>query len=92
MKWFVTVLASIVLAAGMSLTNSDTALAQEKSEPAFKPTQLEELLDKAGELSDKYKAIFRDLTAEEKRVFELYDEKTGKIKRQRRTVGSRRIS
>ncbi|MBO0858528.1 MAG: hypothetical protein J2P21_08705 [Chloracidobacterium sp.] len=62
------------------------ALAQNNSEPAFTAAQLEALLDKAGELSDKYKTIFRDLTAEEKRVFELYDEKTGKIKRQRQTV------
>jgi uncharacterized protein (UPF0248 family) len=84
MKWFASVLAGIFLAA--SLINSDEALAQEKRESALAPAQLEELLDKAGALSDKYKAIFRDLTAEEKRVFELYDEKAGKVKKRRRTV------
>ncbi len=86
MKWFVTVLAGIFLAAGMSLSNSDMALAQEKSELALTSAQLEELLDKASALCDKYRKLFRDLTAEEKRVFELYDQKTGRIKQQRQTV------
>jgi site-specific DNA-adenine methylase len=83
MRWVGTILARIFLAASMSLTNSNTALAQEKSESAFTLAQLEELLDKATALNEKYLTLFRDLTAEEKRAFELYDQKTGKIKDQR---------
>jgi hypothetical protein len=43
------------------------------------------LLDKANALSDKYRSLFRDLTAEEKRVFELY-KKTGELDTRRQTV------
>ena len=86
MRWFGTILALIFIVAGLSLACSNVALAQEKAESTFTPAQLEELLDKASALSDKYKALFRDLTAEEKREFELYDKKTGKIEKRRQTV------
>jgi hypothetical protein len=60
--------------------------APQNRETTLTTAQLEELLDKATALNEKYLALFRDLTAEEKRVFELYDQKTGKIKDQRQTV------
>src|SRR5262245_46627073 len=79
------ILARIFLVVGASLSCSDLALGQEKTESTLTPAQLEELLDKASALSDKYKTLFRDLTAEEKRVFELY-KNTGELNTRRQTV------
>ena len=75
-----------ILAIALSLTVSIPTAAQNKNEMSLTTAQLEELLDKATALKDKYHALFRDLTAEEKRVFEIYDQKTGRIKDQRQTV------
>jgi hypothetical protein len=84
-SWRVAALFAIV-AMGLCLLGSSASAAPQNSETAFTPAQLEELLDKASALCDKYRTLFRDLTAEEKRVFELYDKKTGKIGTQRQTV------
>jgi hypothetical protein len=70
----------------LCLIVSKPTAAQQKSETALTTAQLEDLLDKAGDLSDKYKTLFRDLMAEEKKVFEFYDKKTGKVENQRQMV------
>ena len=75
-----------IIAIELCLAVSKPAAAQQKNETPLTTAELEELLGKANALCDKYRALFRDLTAEEKRVFELYDERTGKIKHQRQTV------
>jgi hypothetical protein len=75
-----------IIALALCLAASKPAAAQRKNETSLTTAQLEELLDKASALCDKYRALFRDLTAEERRVFELYDERTGKIERQRQSV------
>lgn len=75
----------LIIAIALCLIVSNPTAAQQKSETDLTTAQLEELLDKAGALTDKYKAMFRDLTAEEKRVFELY-KKTGELDRRRQTV------
>jgi hypothetical protein len=75
-----------IIAIALCLAASKPAAAQQKNETSLTSAQLEELLDKATALKDKYHALFRDLTAEEKRVFEIYDQKMGRIKDQRQTV------
>jgi hypothetical protein len=76
----------IIIAIAFCLAISNSTTARQNNETALTAAQLEELLDKASALCDKYRALFRDLTAEEKKVFELYDQKTGKIKQRRQTV------
>src|SRR5262245_35774092 len=66
-----------IIAIALCLAALKPAAAQQKNETSLTTAQLEELLDKATALKDKYHALFRDLTAEEKRVFEIYDQKTG---------------
>jgi pimeloyl-ACP methyl ester carboxylesterase len=53
--------------------NNATAgtLAQQKTETAFTPAQLEELLDRLSAHTESYKETFKDLTAQERRTFEL---------------------
>ncbi|MGH9939348.1 MAG: hypothetical protein ACREAM_24160 [Blastocatellia bacterium] len=81
-----TVVFYMTIVVGLCLIFSSPAAAQQKSETDFTTAQLEELLDKATALKDKYHALFRDLTAEEKRVFEFYDKKTGQVKNRHQTV------
>src|SRR5215510_4936481 len=71
-----TVALRVIIAIALCLAASKQTAAQQKNEIALTSAQLEELLGKASALCDKYRALFRDLTAEEKRVFELYDERT----------------
>jgi hypothetical protein len=73
------------IAIALCLAASKPAAAQQKNETSLTTAQLEELLDKASALSEKYKTLFKDLTAEEKRVFEVYDKKTDKMEQRRRT-------
>jgi hypothetical protein len=75
-----------IMAIALCIIVSNPAAARQENEAALTAGQLEELLDKASALTDKYEQLFRDLTAEEKRVFELYDKKTGKIENRRQTV------
>jgi hypothetical protein len=74
-----------IIAIALCLAASKPAAAQQKNETSLTTAQLEELLDKASVLSEKYKTLFKDLTAEEKRVFEAYDKKTDKMEQRRRT-------
>ena len=62
---------SIIAVAGLYLAFSIGALAQQKTESAFTPAQLEELLDRLGAHTETYKETFKDLTAQERRTFEL---------------------
>src|SRR5215470_5356465 len=75
-----------IIAIALCLVIPNPAAASRQNGTALTSAQIEELLDKASALADKYKELFRDLTAEEKRVFELYDKKTGKIEKRRQTV------
>jgi hypothetical protein len=77
---------SAVVAIALCLVVSNQTAARQQNGTALTSAQIEELLDKASALSDRYKSLFRDLTAEEKRVFELYDKKTGEIEYRRQTV------
>jgi hypothetical protein len=74
-----------IIAIALCLAASKPAAAQQKNETSLTTAQLEELLDKASALCEKYKTLFKDLTAEEKRVFEVYDKKTDKMEQRRRT-------
>jgi hypothetical protein len=80
-----TVALCAIMVIALCLIVSNPASAQQKSETTLTTARLEELLDKAGALSDKYQSLFRDLTAEEKRVFELYN-KTGGLDTRRQTL------
>jgi hypothetical protein len=75
-----------IIAITLSLVVSIPTAAQQDNGTALTTAQLEELLDKASALKDKYEALFRDLTAEEKRVLEFYDKKKGKVVKRRRIV------
>src|SRR5215475_10864788 len=75
-----------ITAIALCLVVPNPAAARQQNGTALTSVQIEELLNKASALSDRYKALFRDLTAEEKRVFELYDKKTGDVAYRRQTV------
>jgi hypothetical protein len=61
-----------VFAAGaLSLAFSMTAPAQRKNETTFSSAQVEELLDRLSAHTESYKEKFKDLTAQERRTFEL---------------------
>jgi hypothetical protein len=75
-----------IIAIALCLILSTPAAAWQDNETALTAAQLEELLDKASALKDEYQTRFRDLTAEEKRVLEFYDKKTGKVAKRRQIV------
>jgi hypothetical protein len=75
-------------AAVLSLVFLLPAVAQPNAQgrpPVLTQGDLENLLDTAGELAKAYTAAFKDLTAEDVKVVELYD-KSGKRMKQRRIV------
>ena len=55
----------VIIAVALCLSVSNLPAAQQKNETALTAAQLEESLDRANALTDKYKTLFRDLTAEE---------------------------
>jgi pimeloyl-ACP methyl ester carboxylesterase len=52
-------------------SHSTGTLARQKTETALTPAQLEELLDRLSAHTESYKETFKDLTAQERRTFEL---------------------
>jgi hypothetical protein len=61
----------VIASAGLYLAFSIAALAQQKNETTFTPAQLEELLDRLSAHTESYKETFKNLTAQERRTFEL---------------------